>query len=76
MHVHRQVCTAVDIWKSRVFGGPYFFNLTGSGIQPGWTCEMVGCFVDDDDGEVTYYRLPSESYTIPEGEPYYRTCSY
>lgn len=50
-------------------GGPYTFNkLNESGIHPGWTCKVDGCFYSND-GEEIYYRtqtanciLPSESF--------------
>ena len=37
----------------------------------GWTCKIMGCFEGNEDGEVIYYRTPSDSYTIPDGENMY-----
>ena len=48
-------------------------NLSTSGIQPGWTCSLSGCFQiegpDIDNGR-TYGRTPTSSCTLalPIGE--------
>ena len=69
-----QVCYADTSSSSADIGGPYIFdNFGNSGILPGWTCEIVGCFEGDDAGDTIYYRTPRDSYTIPEGEKIYCT---
>ena len=40
-------------------------NLSASGIQPGWTCSLSGCFqIDDADGGSTFGRTPTVSCTL------------
>ena len=40
-------------------------NLSASGIQPGWTCSLSGCFqIDDIEGGRSYGRTPTNSCTV------------
>ena len=40
-------------------------NLRASGIQPGWTCSLSGCFlIDDEFDEPTFGRTPTDSCNL------------
>ena len=44
-------------------------NLRASGIQPGWTCSLSGCFlIDDAFDDFTFGRTPTDSCTLIVGE--------
>ena len=46
-------------------GGPFVFNdLSEAGILPGWTCNITGCFAEND-GEELFFRTELASCTLP-----------
>lgn len=48
--------------------GPYsFINLSGSGIQPGWTCTITGCFIiDDGSSDDLLVHTPAKKFILPQ----------
>ena len=51
--------------SSQNLGGPFvFYNLSEAGVLPGWTCNIAGCFVENDGNEL-YFQTKLANCTLP-----------
>ena len=51
--------------SSQNLGGPFVFtNLSEAGVLPGWTCNITGCFSENDGGEL-YFQTKLAICTLP-----------
>ena len=48
--------------------GPYgFSNLNASGILPGWSCTITGCFsIDDGTVDGLFVHTPAKNFILPQ----------